>query len=181
MTGTHTLWKPVLPHIIAIPALAQQLDAPVALAPAQCRRLLREFAQLTDPASDAADGTHCWARSWPSRSPPCWPAPRSLTAIGPVREVWRRPAPRRVLSNLLRFAELDLDSAGLVLGCPFPTERSSTVPVELQFLFYLAAFLCFALAAVAFRAPWVGRVNLIGLGLALWVFVPLVGALRRVN
>jgi hypothetical protein len=55
------------------------------------------------------------------------------------------------------------------------------VPVELQFLFYLAAFLCFALAAVAFRAPWVGRVNLIGLGLALWVFVPLVGALRRVN
>jgi hypothetical protein len=91
------------------------------------------------------------------------------------------PATRRVLSNLLRFAELDPDSAGLVLGRPFPTERSSAVPVELQFLFYLAAFLCFALAAVAFRAPWVGRVNLIGLGLALWVFVPLVGALRRVN
>jgi hypothetical protein len=53
--------------------------------------------------------------------------------------------------------------------------------VELQFLFYLAAFLCFLLAAFSFRAPWSGRLNLIGLGLALWVFVPLVTALRRVN
>ncbi|HEV8372424.1 MAG TPA: hypothetical protein VGR68_04425 [Actinomycetota bacterium] len=53
--------------------------------------------------------------------------------------------------------------------------------VELQFVFYLAAFLCFLLAAFSFRVAWVGRVNLVGLGLALWVFVPLVTALRRVN
>jgi hypothetical protein len=53
------------------------------------------------------------------------------------------------------------------------------VPVWLQFLFYLAAFLCFLLAAVGTRARWAGRVNLLGLGLALWVFVPLVSALRR--
>ncbi len=53
------------------------------------------------------------------------------------------------------------------------------MPVWLQFLLYLAAFVCFLLAAFSVRAPWAGRINLIGLGLALWVFVPLVGALRR--
>lgn len=32
-----------------IPTAAQQLDAPVALAPAQCRDLLGYLAQITDP------------------------------------------------------------------------------------------------------------------------------------
>ena len=53
------------------------------------------------------------------------------------------------------------------------------MPDMLRFLLYLAAFLCFLLAAFSVRAPWAGRINLLGLGLALWVFVPLVAALRR--
>lgn len=51
----------------------------------------------------------------------------------------------------------------------------------LEFLLYLLAFLCFLLAAFGFRRPWASRLNLIGLGLALWVFVPLVSALRRIT
>jgi hypothetical protein len=51
----------------------------------------------------------------------------------------------------------------------------------LQFIIYLAAFLCFLVAAFGIRASWAGRLNLIGLGLALWVFVPLVIALRRIT
>ena len=55
------------------------------------------------------------------------------------------------------------------------------MPDALEFLLYLAAFVCFLLAAFSVRAPWAGRINLIGLGLAFWVFVPLVAALRRVS
>jgi hypothetical protein len=55
------------------------------------------------------------------------------------------------------------------------------MPVGLQVVFYLASFLCFLLAAFAVRTRWEGRINLLGLGLALWVFVPLVGALRRLT
>jgi hypothetical protein len=55
------------------------------------------------------------------------------------------------------------------------------MPDELELLFYLGAFICFLLAAFSVRAPWAGRVNLIGLGLALWVFVLLVAALQRVT
>jgi hypothetical protein len=51
----------------------------------------------------------------------------------------------------------------------------------LQFVIYLAAFLCFLVAAFGIRSSWSGRLNLIGLGLALWVFVPLVLALRRIT
>jgi len=51
----------------------------------------------------------------------------------------------------------------------------------LEFIIYLAAFLCFLLAAFGARARWAGRLNLIGLGLALWVFVPLVDALRKIS
>ena len=40
------------------------------------------------------------------------------------------------------------------------------MPDALEFLLYLAAFVCFLL---------------IGLGLACWVFIPLVAALRRVS
>ncbi len=51
----------------------------------------------------------------------------------------------------------------------------------LQFILYLLAFLCFLLAAFGHRASWAGRLNLIGFGLALWVFVPMVLALRRIT
>jgi hypothetical protein len=59
--------------------------------------------------------------------------------------------------------------------------RSTTMPDALEFILYLAAFVCFLLAAFSVRAPWAGRINLIGLGLACWVFIPLVAALRRVS
>jgi hypothetical protein len=51
----------------------------------------------------------------------------------------------------------------------------------LRFVIYLAAFLCFLLAAFGARASWAGRLNLIGLGLALWIFVPLVDTLRSLS
>jgi len=59
--------------------------------------------------------------------------------------------------------------------------RGRDMPDALVFLLYLAAFVCFLLAAFSVRAPWAGRINLIGLGLAFWVFIPLVAALRRVS
>jgi hypothetical protein len=55
------------------------------------------------------------------------------------------------------------------------------MPDLLEFIFYLAAFLCFLLAAFPTRAAWAGRFNLIGLGLALWIFIPLINALRRLG
>jgi hypothetical protein len=55
------------------------------------------------------------------------------------------------------------------------------MPIALQVILYLAAFACFLLAAFSVRTRWSGRVNLIGLGLACWVFIPLVAALRRVS
>ena len=55
------------------------------------------------------------------------------------------------------------------------------MPAAIKFLLYLAAFVCFLLAAASVRARWAGRVNLIGLGLAFWVFINLVAALRAVS
>jgi hypothetical protein len=55
------------------------------------------------------------------------------------------------------------------------------MPDALEFLLYLAAFVCFLLAAFSVRAPWAGRINLIGLGLACWVFIHVVESLRRVS
>jgi hypothetical protein len=55
------------------------------------------------------------------------------------------------------------------------------MPDTLEFLFYLAAFLCFLLAAFSVAAAWAGRVNRSALGLALWIFVPLVNALQRIS
>ena len=53
------------------------------------------------------------------------------------------------------------------------------MPAALAFLCYLIAFLCFLAAAfVAERLP---RVNLIALGLAAWVLVPLVNAADRLG
>jgi predicted transposase YbfD/YdcC len=57
-----------------IPTAAQQLDAPVALAPPNAVTCSATSLRSPTHASDAADGTR-WARSWPWRSPPCWPAP----------------------------------------------------------------------------------------------------------
>jgi hypothetical protein len=55
------------------------------------------------------------------------------------------------------------------------------MPDALEFLLYLAAFFCFLLAAFGARTRWAGRVNLIGLGLAFWVFIHVVASLRRVS
>jgi hypothetical protein len=55
------------------------------------------------------------------------------------------------------------------------------MPDSLEFILYLGAFLCFLLAAFSVRAAWASRVNLIGLGLAFWVFISLVNALRRIT
>jgi hypothetical protein len=55
------------------------------------------------------------------------------------------------------------------------------MPAALKFLLYLAAFLCFLLAAFPIGARWASRVNLIGLGLACWVFINLYAALREVS
>ena len=55
------------------------------------------------------------------------------------------------------------------------------MPAALRFLLYLAAFVCFLLAAFSVRAPWAGRINLIGLGLACWVFINLYAALQDVS
>jgi hypothetical protein len=57
----------------------------------------------------------------------------------------------------------------------------AVVSNTLQFVIYLAAFLCFLVAAFGIRSSWAGRLNLIGLGLALWVFIPLVITLRRIT
>jgi hypothetical protein len=57
--------------------------------------------------------------------------------------------------------------------------------VSLQALFYFLALVCFVGAAVSFaprgRSTFAGRVNLLALGLAFWVFVPFMNALLRVT
>jgi hypothetical protein len=55
------------------------------------------------------------------------------------------------------------------------------MPAALKFILYLAAFVCFMLAAFSHRAPWAGRINLVGLGLACWVVINLYAALREVS
>ena len=48
------------------------------------------------------------------------------------------------------------------------------MPDALEFLLYVVAFVCFLIAA--FAQDRVSRVNLLGLGLAAWVLVPLANA-----
>jgi hypothetical protein len=55
------------------------------------------------------------------------------------------------------------------------------MPNTLKAIFYLAAFACFLLAAFSHRVPWAGRINLVGLGLACWVFINLWAALSAVS
>jgi hypothetical protein len=56
--------------------------------------------------------------------------------------------------------------------------------VSLQALFYFLALLCFVGAATSYTPRgrgFAGRVNLIGLGLAFWVFVSFMNALLRID
>lgn len=48
----------------------------------------------------------------------------------------------------------------------------------LNLLLYLAALVCFVIAAVG--RPAVSRVNLVALGLAFWVLVPFIASVRSV-
>lgn len=48
----------------------------------------------------------------------------------------------------------------------------------LYLLLLLAAFLCFIAAAFMAERPWTARVNLVALGLALWVAVDLIHAIK---
>ena len=56
---------------------------------------------------------------------------------------------------------------------------------SLQALFYFLALVCFVGAAASFtpgrRSAFAGRVNLLALGLAFWVFVPFMNALLKVT
>jgi predicted transposase YbfD/YdcC len=114
-----------------IPTAAQQLDAPLALAPAQCRSLLDDLAKLTDPRKRrgrrhalgavlavAVAAVLAGARSlvaigeWAADAP----AP-VLAALGvrrdPLRRVWRPPAEATVRRVL---ASIDPDALDLVIG-----------------------------------------------------------------
>jgi hypothetical protein len=62
-----------------------------------------------------------------------------------------------------------------------PRAQGELMPNWLAFLLYLAALVCFLLAAFAHTRPWATRVNLIALGLALWVTIPTWAALDRLD
>ena len=62
---------------------------------------------------------------------------------------------------------------------PAATQGDRLMPAALAFLSYLVAFLCFL--AAAFTAERLPRVNLIALGLAAWVLVPLVNAIDALD
>jgi hypothetical protein len=56
--------------------------------------------------------------------------------------------------------------------------------LSLQALFYFLALLCFIGAATSYapsRRGFASRVNLLGLGLAFWVFVPFMNAILRID
>jgi len=56
--------------------------------------------------------------------------------------------------------------------------------VSLQALFYFLALVCLVGAAASYapsrRSAFAGRLNLLALGLAFWVFVPFMNALLKV-
>ncbi|MGH8903335.1 MAG: hypothetical protein ACRDYA_17105 [Egibacteraceae bacterium] len=56
-------------------------------------------------------------------------------------------------------------------------KESVRVPPIILFLFLLASFVCFIIAALGGRTRLAARVDLIALGLALFVLIPLVQAL----
>jgi predicted transposase YbfD/YdcC len=114
-----------------IPAAAQRLDAPVALAPDQCRSLLDDLAQLTDPRQRrgrrhalgtvlavAVAAVLAGARSLAAIGEWAADAPGPvLAALGvrrdPLRRVWRPPGEATVRRVLAR---IDPDALDLVIG-----------------------------------------------------------------
>jgi DDE_Tnp_1-associated len=127
-----TLWKPVpAPTSSRILTAAQALDAPVALAPDQCRDLLGYLAQITDPRQRrgrrhalgavlavAVAAVLAGAKSlvaigeWAADAPP-----PVLAALGvrrdPLRRVWRPPGEATVRRVLAR---VDPDALDLIIG-----------------------------------------------------------------
>jgi predicted transposase YbfD/YdcC len=114
-----------------IPTAAQQLDAPVALAPAQCRDLLGYLAQITDPRQRrgrrhalgavlavAIAAVLAGAKSLAAIGEWAADAPQPvLAALGvrrdPLRRVWRPPGEATVRRVLAR---VDPDALDLVIG-----------------------------------------------------------------
>ena len=114
-----------------IPTAAQQLDAPVALAPAQCRDLLGYLAQVTDPRQRrgrrhalgvvlavAVAAVLAGAKSLAAIGEWAADAPGPvLAALGvrrdPLRRVWRPPAEATVRRVLAR---VDPDALDQVIG-----------------------------------------------------------------
>ena len=114
-----------------IPTAAQRLDAPVALAPAQCRSLLCDLATVTDPRQRrgrrhalavvlavAAAAVLAGARSLAATGEWAADAPGPVLAApgvrrDPLRRVWQPPGEatvRRVLAGV------DPDALDLVIG-----------------------------------------------------------------
>jgi predicted transposase YbfD/YdcC len=127
-----TLWNPVpAPTSLRIPTPAQRVDAPVALAPHQCRGLLDDLAQITDPRKRrgrrhalgavlavAVAATLAGARSLAAIGEWAADAPGPvLAALGvrrdPLRRVWRPPGEATVRRVLAR---VDPDALDLVIG-----------------------------------------------------------------
>jgi predicted transposase YbfD/YdcC len=114
-----------------IPTAAKQQDAPVALAPAQCRDLLADLAQITDPRQRrgrqhplgvvlavAVAAVLAGARSLAAIGEWAADAPGPvLAALGvrrdPLRRSWRPPAEATVRRVLAR---VDPDALDLVIG-----------------------------------------------------------------
>jgi hypothetical protein len=113
-----------------IPAAAQRLDAPVALAPDQCRSLLGSLAQITDPRQRRGR-RHALGAVLAVAVAAVLAGAKSLVAIGewaadapgpvlaalgvrrdPLRRIWRPPEAtvRRVL------ARVDSDALDLAIG-----------------------------------------------------------------
>ena len=114
-----------------IPAAAQQLDAPAALAPDQCRSLLEDLAQITDPRQRRGR-RHALGTVLAVAVAAVLAGARSLAAIGewaddapgpvlaalgvrrdPLRRVWRPPGEATVRRVLAR---VDPDALDLVIG-----------------------------------------------------------------
>ena len=94
------------------------------------------------------------------------------------RVTFRTPAPspgdvREVGRMALSLSQLRRNSRGVVVAWPEQGDNRSDetmMSVEIKFLFYLAAVICFVLAALPAGRPGLSRVGLTPLGLALFVF-----------
>ena len=127
-----TLWKPVPGSPSSrIPTAAKWLDAPVALAPDQCRSLLEDLAKIADPRKPRGR-RHALATVLAVAVAAVLAGARSLVAIGewaadapqpvlaalgvrcdPLRRVWRPPGEATVRRVLAR---VDPDALDQVIG-----------------------------------------------------------------